>query len=334
MTGAISRSFTYDAMGSLFTSSGVTREYDGRGRMKRAGTTDYLVNGLGQRVAKETAGSRIHFVYGESGELLGEYDGVGSLIQETIWFGALPVATSRTSPPSAFQPLYVWPDHIGTPRAVSSATGNLRWVANPSEPFGFSMPDENPQGLGVFAYNLRFLGQYFDSETGTHFNWMRDYHPSTGRYIESDPIGLRGGANTYGYVGGNPLGYVDPFGLYHYNAGPPRTVPVSGDTLKALKCTETCLQYMTGNPTLDLLITGGAEQSKHSKASHHYKGQACDIAGPKFNPITDDQAKSCAVTCGFGAGQFEQFSNSNRDHWHFQLQPGNGVGALSPVPLP
>lgn len=60
---------------------------------------------------------------------------------------------------------------------------------------------------------LRFPGQYFDQETGLHYNYFRDYDPSTGRYIESDPIGLDGGLNTYSYSELNPLRYIDPLGL-------------------------------------------------------------------------------------------------------------------------
>jgi len=63
---------------------------------------------------------------------------------------------------------------------------------------------------------LRFPGQYFDEETGLHWNFFRDYNPSTGRYLEKDPIGLRGGINVFAYVQNNPAKLSDPFGLTTY----------------------------------------------------------------------------------------------------------------------
>ena len=66
---------------------------------------------------------------------------------------------------------------------------------------------------GGGAYHFRLPGQYYDAESGLHYNYFRDYDPTIGRYVESDPIGLAGGWNTYGYVGGNPVGRVDPWGL-------------------------------------------------------------------------------------------------------------------------
>lgn len=63
------------------------------------------------------------------------------------------------------------------------------------------------------AYNLRFPGQYYGLETGLNQNYHRDYDPAVGRYIESDPLGLKAGVNTYGYVGARPTMRVDPLGL-------------------------------------------------------------------------------------------------------------------------
>jgi RHS repeat-associated protein len=114
---------------------------------------------------------------------------------------------------------------LGTPRQVINASKQLRWQWDNTEPFGANVANQNPANLGVFAYNLRFPGQYFDAETGLHYNMFRDYNPSTGRYIESDPIGLKGGINTYGYVGGNPLRFVDPTGQVAQCALIPGCVP-------------------------------------------------------------------------------------------------------------
>src|SRR5690606_5523046 len=60
---------------------------------------------------------------------------------------------------------------------------------------------------------LRFPGQIADIHSSLNYNYFRDYDPETGRYVESDPIGLKGGLNTYGYVVANPIKYFDPYGL-------------------------------------------------------------------------------------------------------------------------
>ena len=83
-----------------------------------------------------------------------------------------------------------------------------------SKPFGASPTNEDvDQDNTKFTLNLRFLGQYFDKETQTHYNINRDYNPVTGRYIQSDPIGFDGGVNGFGYVGGMPIRFVDLEGL-------------------------------------------------------------------------------------------------------------------------
>lgn len=176
--------------------------------------TTYLVNGLGQRVKKSTAAADTFFAYDEAGRLLGEYDGAGAPIQETVWLGNTPVAIVKPKQPSGYDIFYVWADHLNTPRIVSDAANTIRWEWRHADAFGANAPDENPAGAGVFAYNLRFPGQYFDQETGLHYNYFRDYDPRIGRYVQSDPIGLDGGLNTYGYVEQDPLLRSDPLGLF------------------------------------------------------------------------------------------------------------------------
>jgi RHS repeat-associated protein len=107
-------------------------------------------------------------------------------------------------------------DHFGTPRVIVDAARNVgiwRWNQT-NDPFGESTPNQNPGGDATsFTFNLRFAGQYRDSESGWYYNVNRYFDPSTGRYIESDPIGLGGGISTYSYVGAAPLTAVDPLGL-------------------------------------------------------------------------------------------------------------------------
>jgi RHS repeat-associated protein len=182
---------------------------------KASVTTTYALNALGQRVKKTTSGSSRYFVYDEAGHLVGEYDNAGSLIQETVWLNDTPVATLRPNA-GGVSHFYVHTDHLNAPRRVSRPSDNVvvwRWD---SDPFGTTAAGEDPDGdSNLFSYNLRFPGQYLDAETGLHYNYLRDgYDAETGRYMQSDPIGLDGGLNTYAYVMSNPLLYSDPLGLH------------------------------------------------------------------------------------------------------------------------
>jgi RHS repeat-associated protein len=215
LTGATTRSFTYDSAGNVTSSAGISFVYDGRGRMKQAGSTTYLVNGLGQRV-KKSGGAETFFAYDEAGHLIGEYDGTGAAIEETIWLGDIPVAVLKPNGAGGVTAYYIWSDQLNTPRLITDVANNVRWEWANNDPFGNNAANENPSGLGTFNYNLRFPGQYYDAETGLHYNYFRDYDPRIGRYVQSDPIGLFGGPSTYSYVRGNPMRRFDPLGLLEY----------------------------------------------------------------------------------------------------------------------
>ncbi len=106
------------------------------------------------------------------------------------------------------------PEHLNTPRLIADSAGTPVWKWDQVEPFGIATPDENPSALGAFEFPVRFPGQYADRETGLYQNWYRDFSSQLGRYLQSDPVGLRGGLNGYEYVYSRPMGLIDPTGLW------------------------------------------------------------------------------------------------------------------------
>ncbi|MFV3372303.1 RHS repeat-associated core domain-containing protein [Pseudomonas sp. NY15435] len=178
---------------------------------------EYRYNSLGQRVAKLTGQGFTTYLYGPDGQLLAEkgYDGIGTPQrgQVYLWLDGMPIASVEKQGNGTSRVLYLHSDHLNTPRLATSGTRDLVWQWQ-SDAFGNGAPNEDPQGSGhQTVLNLRFAGQYYDTESGLHYNYLRDYDPETGRYVKSDPIGLNGGLNTYGYVEGNPVKNIDLYGL-------------------------------------------------------------------------------------------------------------------------
>ncbi len=235
--GGISKSNTFDATGNLTSDGAQTYTYDDRGRLKTAlasgTTTTYSINHQQLRVRKgstATPSDTRLFIYDEAGHMLGEYDQAGNAIQELIWLNDTPVAVTGTMPcltstsgtggtPSCTEnaTAYIFTDHLNTPREVAriNATTNTyvslwKWD---SLPFGETAANDNAASLGTLTFNHRFPGQYRDMETGLHQNWHRDYDAQLGRYVQSDPIGLKGGWNTYAYALSSPTHVTDISGL-------------------------------------------------------------------------------------------------------------------------
>jgi RHS repeat-associated protein len=236
-------SWSYNANNELLSYNGVAYEYDSNGIIIRqtdqTGTTtfaydidnrliqihnpqseiyNYYYDPFGRRFWKEVNGVKTYFFYSDEG-LIGEYNTSGIEIKT---YGYAPNSTWTTNP--LFQKIgtnYYWyqNDHLGTPQKIIDLSGRTVWSAM-YDSFG------NIQiTVAEIENNLRFPGQYYDAETGLHYNYFRYYNPEIGRYISEDPIGLAGGdINLYSYVGSNPVNRTDPLGL-HWIQGPFGPIP-------------------------------------------------------------------------------------------------------------
>ncbi|QWF19654.1 RHS repeat protein [Lysobacter capsici] len=221
----------YDPSGNTTDIDANSFVYNDAGRMsqlKQSGVLKmtYLYNGLGEQVRKYTDADNRYMVYDESGHWLGEYDSNGATIQQAIWMYDLPVGVLAGG--GAQQKLhYVEPDHLGTPRVVIDPVRNVAvwsWDLK-GEAFGNSAPNQDPDLDGTaFVFDMRFPGQRFDSISGLSYNYFRDYEAGAGRYVQSDPIGLSGGINTYAYVRARPMDVIDPRGLNGVGVGVARGV--------------------------------------------------------------------------------------------------------------
>ncbi|SIR02135.1 RHS repeat-associated core domain-containing protein [Marinobacterium stanieri] len=210
ISGSTQSIYTYDANGNVLSKGGLSFSYDRYNSLTSVSGTvsaTYTYNANRQRTSKTVNGQTTYYLYNQSGQLLAELDHSGQTKVEYVWLGTQPLAVIHSGPASAVV-YYIHTDHLNTPQVVSDNQGTVVWRADYD---AFGQASVAPGS--ILTFNLRFPGQYFDSETGLHYNYYRDYDPSTGRYIQSDPIGLEGGLNTYAYVGGNPLSYVDPEGL-------------------------------------------------------------------------------------------------------------------------
>ena len=210
LTTGAAYSFTYDGAGNQVTRklNGTTQlaiAYNNDGRPKTAATETYTYDGFGKRVLIGVPSASTQDIFDPtSGRLLVE-NNAGAQPQRTyVYLNGIPIALV-----SGFSSInYVLSDQLGQPQKLVDGFSTLVWD-RVSDPFGLTA--SQAKGLST-AISLRFPGQEYDAITGLHYNDQRDYDPTLGRYIQSDPIGLDGGINTYAYVGNRPTVLADPFG--------------------------------------------------------------------------------------------------------------------------
>jgi RHS repeat-associated protein len=176
-----------------------------------------------------TPASATHYHYALDGTLLAESEADGDpaieyIVRPGVGAASLPLALVPDPQGDPDELAYVHADHLGAAQAITDAGQAIDWdlVAGP---FG-----ELEDLTASLTHNPRFPGQYADAETGYRYNHFRDYDPAIGRYLQSDPIGLGGGLNTYAYVDGNPVNWVDPWGLKGGYVPDPTLPPEPEDT--------------------------------------------------------------------------------------------------------
>jgi RHS repeat-associated protein len=199
----------------------------------------------------------------------------------------LALYTNGTS--NLFSVFYMHADRLGTPQYVTDSTKAVVWK-DLYQPFGA----DSPTFIGnVFLQNLRFPGQQYDAETGLYHNGQREYDTTKGRYIQTDPIGLNGGINTYAYAGNNPFRFTDPSGLAAGTA--PFIGPVQPGKLNLFP------PFVPNDPTWTYFNLMPSIPNIFQVGAH---GNPLDVVDPNTGlPLTAQQLAQLMYDAGYSQGE-------------------------------
>ncbi|WP_028578878.1 RHS repeat-associated core domain-containing protein [Desulfogranum japonicum] len=211
LSGKDEQTYAYDAVGNITSNGTLSFKFDALNRLESVEQEGVTIATYGydyakRRIKKTVASEITYFIYDLKGNLIAETASNGTVQREYIYLdGELIVQKLYQENMGLY---YVINDHLGAPQRMINEAGNIVWKAN-YLPFGKAQVT-----LSLVSNNIRFPGQYFDNETGLHYNWHRYYDPEMGRYLTADPIGFEGGdVNFYSYVWQDPLNWIDPWGL-------------------------------------------------------------------------------------------------------------------------
>jgi RHS repeat-associated protein len=260
--GTNPRTFAYDSNGNITGDGTLSFIYDQNNQLIEVeqganSLAEYAYNGLGQRVIKQAGANTTVYHYDLDGKLIAESLLDGTMTREYLYMGKIRVAMVDVTGGNALY--HYLNDRLGTPEILTDATGIVAWEAW-YEPFG----EAHIHPSSSVVNNIRLPGQYYDQETGFHYNYHRYYDPKTGRYLTPDPTGLDGGIDLYTYVDCNPINSIDQEGLIRCRSdgsvdpnGIPET-PAEGAAAWAQ------YQYEQGslNYTFDADTCGGSGQWK------------------------------------------------------------------------
>ncbi len=264
---------TYDAMARLVSRSGApvggtwTYAWDPMGRLAEVVRPDgvhasYRYDTWGDRVEKTVGGVTTRFY--RSGWLFLELDAQDQLLRTTMFAGdgTTPLWVTQGSTVA-----FVHVDHLGTPIMLTTLDDQMVWHARYA-PWG-----QAEVLVGGFDQPWRFPGQYYDAETGLHYNRQRYYDPTLGRYLSPDPIGHRGGWNTGAYVAGDSVNLADPTGQF-YQGGCVLAGPLAPACFAAVSTAQ-----MLGAALLALgvnaLNNGGGGSTSPGSSSVSHDGDMC-----------------------------------------------------------
>ena len=334
--GGSTASYVYDAFNRMSAASRNTAisicETNGNCPTYPATTTTYYTNALGQRMQKFNSASYTLYGYGIDGNMDSEVNNTQGF-SKFIYLNGQPIALINNG-----NTYYFHNDQLGRPEELSNSSGSMV-----SLDFNFAF-DRSAFVNNVQPMDLGLPGQVYDVETGNWSNGFRDYDSSDGRYLESDPIGLAGGTNTYAYVGNNPLGYADPSGLdavaymtqHPIGAGNfgPSVTPTLPDVVQfdvgwgpfSISATYTKYgdMFVGGNDDPFKTITGTFFGPwKAGVAISDGWLQGCDQSRQHLNNVITGQSAGGSAYAGFGGG----FSTNSSGTI---INAGVGFGGISP----